>query len=152
MHLAILTQYYPPEMGAPQARLSELAAAFVARGHDVEVLTAMPNYPLGRVHDGYGGVLRRESRDGVRVVRTFVYATQRLDLVHRLTSYASFVLSSAIVGTLALRRPDYLLVESPPLFLGPRTHRPARRIRRALRAALFRLRLRATSAGATVPP
>lgn len=118
MHLTILTQYYPPEIGAPQARLSELASHFVARGHSVTVLTAMPNYPTGKIHPGYGGVLRREARDGVDVVRTLIYPTKRANLLHRLTNYFSFVFSSAVFGPFTVGRPDYVLVESPPLFLG----------------------------------
>ena len=50
MRLVIHTQYYPPEMGAPQARLSDLAKRFVEHGHQVYVLTAMPNYPQGVIH------------------------------------------------------------------------------------------------------
>jgi len=118
MRIAFLTQYYPPEIGAPQGRLSGLAAAFLREGHSVTVLTAQPNYPSGRIHAGYGGLLRREVRDGVRVIRTFVYPTQRADFFHRLSSYFSFVASSAALGTFALEPPDYLIVESPPLFLG----------------------------------
>jgi len=64
MNLVLLTQYYPPEIGAPQTRLSELAAHFVQRGHSVTVLTAMPNYPTGKISPGYGGVWQREQRDG----------------------------------------------------------------------------------------
>lgn len=118
MKILFLTQYYPPEIGAPQGRLSGLAAAFQRAGHTVTVLTAMPNYPSGRIHPGYRGVLRRETRDGVKIIRTFVYPTQRADFLHRLTSYFSFVISSAILGTFLLERPDYMIVESPPLFLG----------------------------------
>jgi len=102
MRIAFLTQYYPPEIGAPQGRLSGLAAAFLREGHSVTVLTAQPNYPSGRIHAGYGGLLRREVRDGVRVIRTFVYPTQRADFFHRLSSYFSFVASSAALGTFAL--------------------------------------------------
>jgi glycosyltransferase involved in cell wall biosynthesis len=118
MHLIILTQYYPPEIGAPQRRLSELAERMVKAGHSVTVLTAMPNYPLGRLHDGYGGLMRRETRDGVEVIRTFIYPTQKAALLHRLSNYFSFVLSSLLIGTVVLRRADFLMVESPPLFLG----------------------------------
>jgi glycosyltransferase involved in cell wall biosynthesis len=118
MRIALLTQYYPPEIGAPQGRLSGLAAAFQRAGHTVSVLTAMPNYPSGRIHAGYGGIVRREVRDGVRITRTFVYPTQRADFLHRLSSYFSFVASSATLGTFLLESPDYLIVESPPLFLG----------------------------------
>lgn len=118
MHLAILTQYYPPEIGAPQRRLSELAQRIQARGHRVTVLTAMPNYPTGKIHRGYKGLLRWELLDKIEVVRTFIYPTQKASFLHRLTNYFSFVLSSLLLGTFALDKPDYLLVESPPLFLG----------------------------------
>jgi colanic acid biosynthesis glycosyl transferase WcaI len=118
MKLTILTQYYPPEVGAPQTRLSHLASVFVGAGHKVTVLTAMPNYPTGRIHPGYGGFLRREWRDGIRVLRTFVYPSRSASLVPRLLSYFSFVFSSALLGIFLLPSSDYLLVESPPLFLG----------------------------------
>jgi colanic acid biosynthesis glycosyl transferase WcaI len=118
MRIGILTQYYPPEMGAPQGRLSHLAREFVRRGHEVVVLTAMPNYPTGRVFPGYGGVIRRETREGVRVVRAAIWPSQSVRTLPRLTSYFSFVFSSILVGAFALPRLDYLVTESPPLFLG----------------------------------
>lgn len=118
MRLAILTQYYPPEMGAPQARLSELASRFLARGHEVYVLTAMPNYPRGKVYPGYGGLWRRETLDGVRVLRAALYPSKSPRILPRLVSYMSFVKSSAAVGLVGLPRVDVLLTESPPLFLG----------------------------------
>ena len=118
MNVAILTQYYPPEVGAPQSRLSALAREFARRGHRVTVLTAMPNYPTGRIREGYGGVFTREEREGVTILRTFIWPTQKADLPRRLANYFSFVLSAAVCGTVRLDAHDYLLVESPPLFLG----------------------------------
>ena len=118
MHFTLLTQYYPPEIGAPPARLSQLTQYFIRRGHSVSVLTAMPNYPLGQIYPGYGGLVRREEMDGMEVIRTFIYPTQQTDYLRRLMNYFSFVLSSATVGSALLGRTDYLFVESPPLFLG----------------------------------
>ena len=118
MRFGILTQYYPPEMGAPQARLSDLARRLREHGHDVTVLTAMPNYPTGRVQAGYRVLFRREQRDGVRVLRAPIYPNQSLGLLPRLASYFSFVVSSLIFGAFTLPRLDFLLTESPPLFLG----------------------------------
>jgi colanic acid biosynthesis glycosyl transferase WcaI len=118
MTIDILTQYYPPEIGAPQARLSETAARLAAQGHRVVVLTAMPNYPHGRIHPDYGGVYRRDARDGVTIIRTWIYPTQSAAFARRLANYFSFVCSSSIVGAVALPKLDYLLTESPPLFLG----------------------------------
>lgn len=118
MKLVIHTQYYPPEVGAAPNRLSHLAEYFASAGHKITVLTAMPNYPRGKILEGYGGLLRREWRRGVRVIRTFIRPSQSADPVSRLLNYFSFVFSSALLGTFLLEPSDYLLVESPPLFLG----------------------------------
>jgi hypothetical protein len=53
MHILILTQYYPPEIGAAQNRLSGLAIFLQKAGHTVTVLTAMPNYPTGEIYHEY---------------------------------------------------------------------------------------------------
>ncbi len=118
MHVVIHTQYYPPEIGAPQARLSALARGLSARGHRVTILTAMPNYPRGVLYDGYGGWLKREQVDGIRIIRTGIHATTNRSFLPRLLNYFSFVVSSLIAGVLFLERPDIILTESPPLFLG----------------------------------
>ncbi len=118
MRLGILTQYYPPEIGAPQRRLSNLARRFVERGHDVTVLTAMPNYPQGCLYPGYSGVYRREILEGITVDRAWVYPTNSVRIARRLACYFSFMISSSAAGLRILPRLDYLLTESPPLFLG----------------------------------
>lgn len=118
MKIGILTQYYPPEIGAPQARLSELAASFVSRGHEVFVLTAMPSYPIGRIYPGYGGICKKETKDGCTIIRTWVYPAKSVSMLKRVASYLSFVASSIACGVFFLPRMDYLVVESPPLFLG----------------------------------
>jgi len=118
MKFGILTQYYPPETGAPQARLSDLAKRFVERGHEVFVLTAMPNYPQGRIYPGYGGWLRREVEDGVYLIRTGIIPSRRVEFLSRLVHHLSFVMSSLAIGGMFLPALDYLLTESPPLFLG----------------------------------
>lgn len=118
MRIAILTQYYPPEMGAPQARLSELAAHLMRHGHEVLVLTAMPNYPQGRVYRDYAGFALKEQRDGVDVLRAWIRPTKSTAVVPRTISYMSFVVSSILVGLVWLPRLDVLITESPPLLLG----------------------------------
>lgn len=117
MRILIHTQYYPPEIGAPQNRLFELVRELTQLGHNVSVLTAMPNYPTGRIFSGYGGLFRREEIDGVPIYRTYIFPTQKSNLVPRLFNYFSFVLSSFLAG-LFLPRYDIIFTESPPLFLG----------------------------------
>ena len=114
----IHTQYYPPEIGAPQARLSDLATGLQQRGFDVQVLTAMPNYPTGHLFSGYSGIRKKEIAEGIPVTRTWIYPTKKLGFIPRLMNYFSFVFSSLFLGIWGLGKIEYLLTESPPLFLG----------------------------------
>ncbi len=118
MKTVVLTQYFPPEIGAAPNRLSALVQGLANAGHQVTVLTAMPNYPMGRYYPGYGGLIRRENHNGSAVVRTFIYPTQSAGMIKRLLCYFSFVFSSVALGGCFLDEPDYILTESPPLFLG----------------------------------
>ena len=120
MKLLVITQYFPPEMGAPQARLYELARRLKGMGHEITVLTAMPNYPTGSIFDGYRGKVRKtETLDGMKVVRTCLYPSKSSRTLPRLLSYLSFGISSALFGVWGLGKQDVVLIESPPLFLVP---------------------------------
>lgn len=114
----ILTQYYPPEIGAPQIRLRALARELARHGIEVAVLTAMPNYPAGKIFPGYSGRWQmREQIDGVPVKRTWVYAGTGKSAPIRLINYLSFTFT-ALLATLTGPRPDVMFVESQPLSLG----------------------------------
>lgn len=118
MHIIIYSQYYPPEVGAPQTRLHELAIGLVQKGIQVTVLTAMPNYPLGHIYSGYGGWSKSEVIDGVKVIRTAIFPAQSPGILARLLCYFSFIFSSLLFGSGKIERADFVLTESPPLFLG----------------------------------
>jgi len=118
LRIQIVTQYFPPEVGAAQTRLYSVAQELRRRGHEISIVTAMPNYPSGRVQPEYRRRrLVREDLDGLRVVRTWIYAATGRNAIKRLASYWSFTLS-AMVGCWASGRADVVMVESPPLFLG----------------------------------
>jgi glycosyltransferase involved in cell wall biosynthesis len=117
--LLILTQYYPPETGAPQNRLSELAIRLKKKGVEISVLTAMPNYPKGQIFEFYQGKwFMKEEIQGIPVFRSWIYASQKKGIVPRLLNYFSFVFTAAIFGLKNLGKVDFVLCESPPLFLG----------------------------------
>ncbi len=114
----ILTQYYPPEIGAPQIRLRSLARELGRNNIHVEVLTALPNYPEGKVFPGYSERWSiREKIDGVAVRRTWVYPGTGKSARVRLANYLSFTFTALLAG-LSGPRPDLLFVESQPLSLG----------------------------------
>ena len=115
-----VSQYFPPEMGAPAARAAELSRHWARMGHDVTILTGFPNHPTGVVPDEWQSRLRRlrctEAVDGVHVVRTWLWPLPNRKAHERIRNYASFCVSAAVSG-LALRKPDVIIATSPQLLV-----------------------------------
>lgn len=119
MKLLILTQYFPPEVGAPQNRLFELAIRLHKAGIDITVLTAMPNYPQMEIYEAYRNKSYvYEEMEGLKVHRSSIFVSKSKAILNRLRNYFSFVISSSRIGNSKLGNFDFLLCESPPLFLG----------------------------------
>jgi len=115
-----VSQYFPPEMGAPAARAAELSKHWARMGHDVTVLTGFPNHPTGVVPQEWRSRLRglvyKESVDGVRVMRTWLWPLPNRKAHERIRNYASFWLSASLTG-LSLERPDVVIGTSPQLLV-----------------------------------
>ena len=120
MKILYVSQYFPPEMGAPAARAAELSHHWARLGHDVTVLTGFPNHPTGVVPEEWRSRLRglhyKENVDGVRVVRTWLWPLPNRKAHERIRNYASFCFSSAISG-LDLEKPDVVIGTSPQLLV-----------------------------------
>lgn len=116
MKILYVSQYFPPEMGAPAARVSELSRAWAAAGHEVCVLTGFPNHPTGVVPHEYRGKLRQRERWGaVEVLRTWVYATANRGIARRSLAFVSWAASSVVLGALdrGVREADVVVATSP---------------------------------------
>jgi glycosyltransferase involved in cell wall biosynthesis len=125
-----VSQYFPPEMGAPPARVHEFSREWVKLGHDVSVLTAFPHHPTGvKRREDRGVITRRERVDGIDVIRAYVYAAPNQGTWLRMASYASFMLSAALIGSLRASRPDLVLATSPQLLCAAAGYALARRFR-----------------------
>jgi hypothetical protein len=112
-----LTQYYPPEVGAPQARIAALARGLSGRGVEVTVHTCFPHYPDGAIKAPYRNRLVEEERDGdARVVRSAVYPAANRGFARRLAGHASFA-ASALATARRTGPADVVVAETPPLFL-----------------------------------
>jgi glycosyltransferase involved in cell wall biosynthesis len=119
LKLLILTQYFPPEVGAPQNRLFELAIRLQKMGVEVSILTAMPNYPQMKIYAGYEGKKHHfEMMNGLSVHRSSIFIPKNKSIIQRLMNYFSFVYSSARYGVSKIDNVDVIMCESPPLFLG----------------------------------
>ncbi len=118
MHFLVMAQCYAPEDVSAAVLITELATDLVRRGHQVSVITGAPNYPQGRVFDGYRNRLyQAEMLNGVQVIRTWSYISPSKKLLARLLHYGTYS-ATAFYGGLAAGRPDVLVSFSPPLPLG----------------------------------
>lgn len=118
MRIGMLTQWYEPEPG-PASLPSGLARELVARGHQVQVVTGFPNYPTGRVADGYRQ--RRRSEEvlgGVAVRRVALYPNHDASAVRRVANYGSFAASAWASGLDVLADVDVLWVNYSPVTIG----------------------------------
>jgi len=121
VNILYVSQYFPPEMGAPAARAVELARHWVNLGHQVTVLTGFPNHPTGFVPPEWRPRLRRlvyrETLEGVRVLRTWLLPFPNRKAYERMLNYSSFCVSAALRG-LEIPRPDVVIATSPQLLVG----------------------------------
>lgn len=119
MRILYVSQYYPPDMGAPSARVSELARQWARRGHDVTVLTAFSHHPHGvKQRADRWRWMRRGSDGPVSVFRCYVLAAANAGFFWRIIGFLSFMFSAMVVGTLFTPRPDVVIATSPQLFTG----------------------------------
>jgi colanic acid biosynthesis glycosyl transferase WcaI len=113
-----VSQYFPPEMGAPSARAAELSRHWARMGHKTTVLTGFPNHPTGVVPEDWRSrfqqLLYTETVDGVRVVRTWLWPLPNRKAHERILNYASFCVSAAVAG-LALPKPEVVIATAPQL-------------------------------------
>lgn len=115
--ILFISPYYPPEKAAAAVCVSETAKRLVKRGHQVTVLTTLPNYPSGIVPPTYRGhLLQQEILDGVRVVRIWSYVSPNKGFLRRILAQLSFGCLAPLLGGKAIGHPDIIIVQSPPLF------------------------------------
>jgi glycosyltransferase involved in cell wall biosynthesis len=115
LRILILSQYFTPEVTAARARVHPIAQHLAERGHEVEVICELPNHPEGVVHDGYRGKVQvRRELDGFGVRYVWVKTSPVKTTLSRLLLYGTYTASATVAGVLG-KRPDAILVSSPPL-------------------------------------
>lgn len=116
MHILFLTDNFPPEVNAPASRTFEHCREWVRAGYRVTVITCAPNFPGGKVFEGYRNrLLARESIEGIEVIRVWTYVTANEGFLRRTLDYVSFMLS-ATVASFRVQNPDVVIATSPQFF------------------------------------
>jgi len=115
MKILFLTDNFPPEVNAPATRTYEHCKQWVKLGVDVTVITCFPNFPLGKLFDGYKNRLyQKDEIDGIKIIRVWTYITKNKGFFKRSLDYFSFAVSSFIVGLFV--KTDIIIATSPQFF------------------------------------
>jgi len=111
--ILIVTQWYDPE---PTFKGQLFAKALVDKGHEVEVITGFPNYPGGKIYEGYRVNFHvKQIINGVKVHRVPLYPAHDSSAIKRVVNYISFAVSSCLCGLFTVSKPDVIYSYHPPL-------------------------------------
>lgn len=115
MKILFLTDNFPPEVNAPASRTYEHCLEWVKSGAEVTVITCAPNFPAGKVFDGYANWLYQEEQmNGIRVIRVWSYISSNAGFVKRILDYTSYAFSSCIASWFV--KTDLIVATSPQFF------------------------------------
>jgi hypothetical protein len=118
MRILFLSHYFPPEVNAPASRTYEHCKAWARAGHEVTVVTCVPNHPRGIVYEGYRNKLwQREQRDGMTVIRLWTFVSANEGFFKRTLNYVSFMLACVFAAPF-LPKTDIVVTTSPQFFNG----------------------------------
>jgi glycosyltransferase involved in cell wall biosynthesis len=115
MRILFLTDNFPPEVNAPATRTYEHCREWVKQGVDVTVITCFPNFPQGKVYDGYKNVWKKiEWVDGIKVIRVWSFISANQGFLKRIIDYVSFGITSFFAGL--FEETDLIVATSPQFF------------------------------------
>ena len=118
MKILFVSHYFPPEVNAPASRTHEHARRWVADGHEVTVITCVPNHPRGEIFPGYRNrLVQEEWVDGIRVIRPWTYVTPNEGFLKRTLNYVGFAVGALLTSARAAS-PDVVVATSPQFFAG----------------------------------
>jgi len=120
MRILWVAQWFPPDLGALPARITEMANVWAEEGHHVTVLTAFPHHPLGEIPERYRGRLVVGEQCGpLHVVRCWLLALPNRRMWQRTLCQLSFAVTALLLGIWRVGKPDVVIVSSPPFFTIP---------------------------------
>lgn len=115
MKILFITDNFPPEVNAPATRTYEHCQEWIKKGVEVTIITCAPNFPHGKVYDGYKNKLyQKEQIDGIEVIRVWSYIAANRGVVKRVLDYVSFAFMAFLVGL--FQKADVIIATSPQFF------------------------------------
>ena len=117
--IVIISNYFPPEMGAAANRIQNMAEGLHDRGNEVTIICPIPNYPLGKIFKEYKGKFKvKEEKNEILIERYWVFPSVSRNMFVRFLSMISFAFSMWFsLFSLLKKKPNLIIVQSPPLFV-----------------------------------
>jgi glycosyltransferase involved in cell wall biosynthesis len=115
MKILFLTDNFPPESNAPATRTYEHCFEWVSIGYEVTVITCNPNFPSGKIYNGYSNkIYSKEDINGIKVIRVWSYISANKGFIKRTLDYLSFAFTSFFFGLFV--KADIIIATSPQFF------------------------------------
>lgn len=115
MKILFITDNFPPEVNAPATRTFEHCKEWVKKGDEVTVITCAPNFPKGKVYEGYKNKLyQKEETEGIKVIRVWSYISANEGFAKRIIDFLSFAFMAFWVGL--FKKTDLIIATSPQFF------------------------------------
>ena len=115
MRILFLTDNFPPEVNAPASRTYEHVCEWRKAGHEITVITCFPNFPKGKVYDGYRNKWKQiEWMEGIKVIRVWSYIAENKGFLKRTLDYISYSITSFLAGL--CEKTDIIIATSPQFF------------------------------------
>lgn len=103
-HILVISQYFYPE----QFRINDMCQEWVERGYKVTVVTGIPNYPMGKIFDGYGLTKKRhENWNGIEIYR-IPLIPRGSSSIGMILNYLSFMISGMFAAKFMVIKADYV--------------------------------------------
>ncbi len=117
LHILFITDNYPPEVNAPATRTYEHIRFWAEKGAKITVITCFPNFPKGKIFDGYKNSLIKKELDdeNITVIRVLTYISQNSGTIKRIVDYFSFAVSS-FIASIFIKKVDVIIATSPQFF------------------------------------
>jgi len=118
MKLLLVSQYFPPEIGAGATRAESIVRYLNEQGWDIEVISELPNYPTGIVPERYKRkTFHQQDRiHGALIHRVWVWANARRNNAEKLWLFITYLISSLIYVIQNPKNYDIVYASSPPIF------------------------------------
>jgi glycosyltransferase involved in cell wall biosynthesis len=115
MRIIFISDNFPPEYNAPATRTYEHCKAWVKLGVEVTVITCFPNFPRGKIYEGYNNRWKSvEYMDGIRVIRVWSFIAPNAGFFKRTLDFLSFAITSFLAGVTL--KSDLIVATSPQFF------------------------------------